>query len=327
MRKKIVTMAIALCVIVIGLTGCGAQKPRITSEDERLNIIATVFPYYDFVRQIAGDAANVELFIPAGSSTHSFEPTQKDMIHLQEADLVVYNGGHMESFMEPIIEATDKKEGLLCMMDYVEPLEEVIVEGMEHDHEKEEHEHAEEYDEEGHVSEYDEHIWTSPKNAMILVQVICDTLCEKDPIHAKIYRENTKNYLKELENLDREFENVVSESRIKMMIVGDRFPLRYFADCYGLDYRAAFSGCSEDSEPSVRTVAYLIDRVKEYQVPVIYHMELSSTRISDTIAEETGAKVMEFHSCHTVSKEEWENDVTYLELMNQNVEKLKEGLQ
>ena len=327
MRKRIAAMVIVLWAMAIVLIGCGAEKPRIPSEDEKLNVIATVFPYYDFVRQIAGDMVNVELFIPAGSSTHSFEPTPKDMIHLQEADLVIYNGGHMESFMDPILEAADKKEDLLCMMDYVEPLEEVIVEGMEHEHEKKEHGHTHEHDEEGHVSEYDEHIWTSPKNAMVLVQAICDTLSEKDPSHAELYRENTEKYLADLDRLDQKFEDVVSGSRNKMMIVGDRFPLRYFAECYGLDYRAAFSGCSEDSEPSVRTVAYLIDRVKEYQIPVVYHMELSSTRIAETIAEETGAKVMQFHSCHTVTKKEWEEGATYLELMEQNVEKLKEGLQ
>ena len=327
MKKKIAAIALALAALAIGLTGCGEAKSRTWSENGKLKVIATVFPYYDFVRQIAGDAVDVELFIPAGSSTHSFEPTPKDMIYLQEADLVIYNGGHMESFMDPILEAADGEGDLLCMMDYVEPLEELIVEGMEHEHEIEEHGHTHDHDEEGHVSEYDEHIWTSPKNAMLLVQAICDALSEKAPEYAGLFRENTEEYLGKLRELDERFEEVVADARNKIMIVGDRFPLRYFAESYGLDYRAAFSGCSEDSEPSVRTVAYLIDRVEEYQIPVVYHMELSSTRIADTIAEETGAKVLEFHSCHNVTKEEWEAGATYLELMEGNVEKLKEGLQ
>ncbi|HIS56975.1 MAG TPA: zinc ABC transporter substrate-binding protein [Candidatus Fimimorpha excrementavium] len=327
MKKKIAAIALALAALAIGLTGCGEAKSRTWSENGKLKVIATVFPYYDFVRQIAGDAVDVELFIPAGSSTHSFEPTPKDMIYLQEADLVIYNGGHMESFMDPILEAADGEGDLLCMMDYVEPLEELIVEGMEHEHEIEEHGHTHDHDEEGHVSEYDEHIWTSPKNAVLLVQAICDALSEKAPEYAGLFRENTEEYLGKLRELDERFEEVVADARNKIMIVGDRFPLRYFAESYGLDYRAAFSGCSEDSEPSVRTVAYLIDRVEEYQIPVVYHMELSSTRIADTIAEETGAKVLEFHSCHNVTKEEWEAGATYLELMEGNVEKLKEGLQ
>lgn len=327
MKKKIAAIALALAALAIGLTGCGEAKSRTWSENGKLKVIATVFPYYDFVRQIAGDAVDVELFIPAGSSTHSFEPTPKDMIYLQEADLVIYNGGHMESFMDPILEAADGEGNLLCMMDYVEPLEELIVEGMEHEHEIEEHGHTHDHDEEGHVSEYDEHIWTSPKNAVLLVQAICDALSEKAPEYAGLFRENTEEYLGKLRELDERFEEVVADARNKIMIVGDRFPLRYFAESYGLDYRAAFSGCSEDSEPSVRTVAYLIDRVEEYQIPVVYHMELSSTRIADTIAEETGAKVLEFHSCHNVTKEEWEAGATYLELMEGNVEKLKEGLQ
>lgn len=327
MKKKIAALVLALAAMAAVLAGCGEAKSRTWSESGKLKVIATVFPYYDFVRQIAGDAVDVELFIPAGSSTHSFEPTPKDMIYLQEADLVIYNGGHMESFMDPILEAADSEGDLLCMMDYVEPLEELIVEGMEHEHEIEEHGHTHDHDEEGHVSEYDEHIWTSPKNAMLLVQAICDALSEKAPEYAGLFRENTEEYLGKLRELDERFEEVVADARNKIMIVGDRFPLRYFAESYGLDYRAAFSGCSEDSEPSVRTVAYLIDRVEEYQIPVVYHMELSSTRIADTIAEETGAKVLEFHSCHNVTKEEWEAGATYLELMEGNVEKLKEGLQ
>ena len=327
MKKKIAALVLALAAMAAVLAGCGEAKSRTRSESGKLKVIATVFPYYDFVRQVAGDAVDVELFIPAGSSTHSFEPTPKDMIDLQEADLVIYNGGHMESFMDPILEAADGEGNLLCMMDYVEPLEELIVEGMEHEHEIEEHGHTHDHDEEGHVSEYDEHIWTSPKNAVLLVQAICDALSEKAPEYAGLFRENTEEYLGKLRELDERFEEVVADARNKIMIVGDRFPLRYFAESYGLDYRAAFSGCSEDSEPSVRTVAYLIDRVEEYQIPVVYHMELSSTRIADTIAEETGAKVLEFHSCHNVTKEEWEAGATYLELMEGNVEKLKEGLQ
>ncbi len=326
MKKKIMAVTVLWGIMAFLLAGCSGEKTSLSSEDGKLKVIATVFPYYDFVRQIANDAVDVELFIPAGSSTHSFEPTPKDMIHLQEADLIIYNGGHMESFMDPILEAADREGELLCMMDYVEPLEEVIVEGMEHEHDEEEHGHTHEHDEEGHVSEYDEHIWTSPKNAMLLVQAISDQLCEMDPSNAAMYQQNTEDYLNELQNLDQKFEDVVAGAQNKIMIVGDRFPLRYFAECYGLDYRAAFSGCSEDSEPSVKTVAYLIDRVKEYHIPVVYHMELSSTRIAETIAEETGASVLEFHSCHNVTKQEWEEGVTYLELMEQNVEKLKEGL-
>ena len=322
MKKKIMAVTVLWGIMAFLLAGCSGEKTSLSSEDGKLKVIATVFPYYDFVRQIANDAVDVELFIPAGSSTHSFEPTPKDMIHLQEADLIIYNGGHMESFMDPILEAADREGELLCMMDYVEPLEEVIVEGMEHEHDEEEHGHTHEHDEEGHVSEYDEHIWTSPKNAMLLVYIQLNT---RTLSFDGDYQHTQKPY-RETSSLDQKFENVVAGARNKIMIVGDRFPLRYFAECYGLDYRAAFSGCSEDSEPSVKTVAYLIDRVKEYHIPVVYHMELSSTRIAETIAEETGASVLEFHSCHNVTKQEWEEGVTYLELMEQNVEKLKEGL-
>ena len=323
MKKIIAAIVLTFCAVAAVISGCGSVRPGIWSDDGRLKVMATLFPYYDFVRQIAGDAVELELFVPAGTNTHSYEPTPRDMIGLQEADLVIYNGGHMESWMDAVLEASQLTGKAVRMMDYVEPLEEQIVEGMEHD----EHDHAHEsHSEEGHVSEYDEHIWTSPPNAIILAQAICDELCALDPDNEALFRKNRSAYQEDLQLLDESFEEVVEGARNRIMIVGDRFSLRYFAHAYGLDYRAAFSGCSEDSEPSVRTVAYLIDKVREYGIPVVYHLELGSTRIADTIAEETGARVLEFHSCHNVTEEEWKAGVTYLELMQRNVESLREGL-
>ena len=172
----------------------------------------------------------------------------------------------------------------------------------------------------------DEHVWTSPKNAIQIVSSLKDTLCALNPANASVYTANYEAYYTSLADLDAAFENIVSSGKRDLLIFGDRFPLRYFADAYQLDYDAAFPGCSEDSEPSVRTVISLVDTVREQRIPVVFYIEFSSRRTADILAEETGAKPLLFHSCHNVSREEIESGATYLSLMWQNTEALKEAL-
>ncbi len=348
--------------------GAGQDLPG----DDRLCVVTTIFPYYDFVRQIAGDRVKLKLVVPAGMDSHSFEPTPADMIAIQEADVLICNGGAMEQWLERVLESLDTSSmEILTMMDYVDVVEEEHVEGMEdahdhaHDHENgEEHSHAdgEAHDreaEEAHADgvvhdheaeeahdhgeeafrafdshdghemdiEYDEHIWTSPVNAMAIVKIICGTLAEKAPSDAARFHSNTEFYLEELAQLDARFRQVVSQGRHQMIVVADKFPLRYFADEYGLSYRAAFSGCSTDTEPSARTIAYLIDKIKENDIGAVYYLELSSHRTADIIGEETGARPLLFHSCHNVARREFDEGVTYLQLMRRNVENLRLGLQ
>ena len=217
---------------------------------------------------------------------------------------------------------------------YVDVLEEEIVEGMEdaehdHDHDAEEHDHEEEHQlEPGQLAEveYDEHIWTSPVNAMEIVQVICQTLSSQDPENREIYEANAAAYEERLLALDQAFRNAVAAGTRDMIVVADRFPFRYLAETYGISYRAAFSGCSGDTEPSARTIAYLIDQVREKDLPAVYYLELSSHRVAEIISEETGARTLLLHSCHNVTRQEFDEGVTYLQLMEQNVENLKTGL-
>ncbi len=317
MKNKI-WISIIVITMVITLFGCGKKETEaVDTADGKLNVVTTLFPYYDFVRQIAGDKVNVTMIVPAGMDTHSFEPTPADMITIQKADVFIYNGGGMESWVPQVLEASENKEQVAdCMMDYVKTVVEETVEGME----------PEEEEEEGEEVEYDEHIWTSPVNAQKIVAEICTVLSKADPENAKIYQENTDAYIEQLKELDKEFKDVVSNSKRKTIIFGDKFPLRYFTEEYGLTYYAAFNGCSTETEPSADTVAYLMDKVKEEKVPVIYYIELSSGKIADTICEGTGAKKLLFHSCHNVTKEDFDAGATYLELMKQNVINLKEGL-
>lgn len=327
------------------LTGCSYAEARTErpADDGTLKIVTTVFPYYDFTRQIAGsllDSGDVELMliVPAGMDSHSFEPTPADMIELQSADIIICNGGAMEQWFQKVSDSLDLEgQRVITMMDYVDTVEEEIVEGMEaeaHDHTEDHvHEAGEELEEgglydDGHQEEieYDEHIWTSPVNAMKISAAIADTLCQADPAHESTYLENLSSYEKKLSALDQTFREIVDQADGKLVVFGDKFPLRYFFDEYGLEYRAAFTGCSTDTEPSAKTIAYLIDKVREFQIPAVYYLELSSHRVAEIIGEETGAEPLLFHSCHNVTRREFDSGVTYLELMEQNAVNLRKGL-
>lgn len=348
MRKSVKTrkirggtwLALAVMFLFCLLSGCGraesGEEPGDGEGGRKLKVAATLFPYYDFVRQVAGDQVELSLVIPAGMDSHSFEPTPRDIRTMQEADVIIANGGAMEHWVDQVVDSFDREDQtVVIMMDHVDAVEEEIVEGMEHSDEGHGHVHVhEDGEEDGHLEEdesqyeieYDEHIWTSPVNAMRMVDVIAETLTERDPDHGAMYQAGAAAYLEELERLDKEFREVRDSAVHDMIVMGDKFPLRYFADTYGLRYRAAFSGCSSDTEPSARTIAYLIDKVKEEGLPVIYYLELSSHRVAEIISEETGAKPLLFHSCHNVTRREFESGVTYLQLMEQNVVNLREGL-
>lgn len=349
MRKSVKTrkirggtwLALAVMFLFCLLSGCGraesGEEPGDGEGGRKLKVAATLFPYYDFVRQVAGDQVELSLVIPAGMDSHSFEPTPRDIRTMQEADVIIANGGAMEHWVDQVVDSFDREDQtVVIMMDHVDAVEEEIVEGMEHSDEGHGHVHVhEDGEEDGHLEEdesqyeieYDEHIWTSPVNAMRMVDVIAETLTERDPDHGAMYQAGAAAYLEELERLDKEFREVRDSAVHDMIVMGDKFPLRYFADTYGLRYRAAFSGCSSDTEPSARTIAYLIDKMKSEQIPVIYYPELTSHRVAEIIAEETGAKPLLLHSCHNVTRREFDSGVTYLELMEQNVTNLKKGLE
>ena len=320
MKKKLLCLLLALTLM--GSCGCTSRPD---TDDERLQVVCSLFPYYDFVRAIGGEYVSPTLLVPAGRETHSFEPTPLDVITVSKADVFLYNGGESEYWVEEILGSAGADIGTVArMMDHIDALEEEIVEGMEgHGHH---HDHEHEEDEHHHEITYDEHIWTSPVGARELCRAICDALCAADSAHAAEYRTNLDAYLAELDKLDAAFCEVTADARRCTLVFGDRFPLLYFCKTYGLDYRAAFHGCAGDTEPSLATLKYLIDKVNDEQIPVVYTIELSSRKIAEAIAETTGAKVAQLHSCQNVTRKEFDEGATYLSLMWQNVDALKEGL-
>lgn len=310
MKKSFI---IIVCITALLLSGCGASETE--SGGEGLEIITTVFPAYDFARHIAGDRARVTLLIPPGSESHSFEPTAQDMIRIQNG-LLICNGGESEAWVGEMIEGEDLAISPLYMMDCVEPLEEEVREGMQ----------AREPEEEAHEEEFDEHVWTSPVNAARICTAICERLSGLDPENAGYYRQNCAEYCEALYALDAAFREAAENAAYKTLIFADRFPVRYFVEEYGFDYYAAFPGCADDAEPSAKTVAFLIDKVREEHIPAVFYIEFSNEKMADVICEDTGCKKLLFHSCHNVTAQELEEGVGYLELMEGNLLNLKEAL-
>ena len=323
MRKRLFCMVLAV-VLLLSCCGCTQTPAR---EDDRLQVVCSLFPYYDFVRAIGGEHVNSVLLVPAGRETHSFEPTPLDVITVSKADVFVYNGGESEFWVEEILGAAGEGIGTVVrMMDHIDALEEEIVEGMEGHGHSHDHEHEHEEDEHHHEITYDEHIWTSPVGAKELCRAICEALCAADPAHTEDYRANLDAYLAQLDSLHTAFSDVAAHAQRCTLVFGDRFPLLYFCKTYNLDYRAAFHGCAGDTEPSLATLKYLIDKVNDEEIPVVYTIELSSQKIANAIAETTGAKVATLHSCQNVTRAEFDSGESYLSLMWANVEALKEGL-
>ncbi len=289
------------------------------SDSDKISVVSTIFAPYDFTRQIVGDNAEITMLLPPGSESHSYEPSPKDIITIQECDIFIYVGGESDQWVRKVLDSMDTSDiKIITLMDCVDVVEEELVEGMEGD-EEEDHEHDEE--------EYDEHVWTSPKNAKLILNKISEAICSVDSQNAESYKKNTESYLTKLDDLDKAFKEVVDSAVRKTLIFGDRFPFRYLADAYGLDYYAAFPGCSSETEASAATVAFLINKTKADKIPVVFHIEFSNEKIADVISEATGAKVLLLHSCHNITKKDFENGITYIELMNQNVQNLKEALQ
>lgn len=321
--------AVLLCAAL--LTGCAARAADAPG-DGRLRIVTTLFPYYDFARAIAGERAEITLLLLPGREAHSFEPTPMDAVKIARADVFVYNGGESEAWAEQMLEAAGEKIGAVVrMMDSVEAREEELVEGMEgaeehhHEHEDEEHHHEHEDGDIGEV-EYDEHIWTSPRNAVTLCEALCEALCGADPANAAVYRANCAAYVERLQALDVRL-HVLRESAARDLVVfAGRMPLLYFCEEYGLRYRAAFHGCSSDTEPSLATLRYLIDKVKEERIPVVYTVDLDSRSIAEAVAESAGAGIETLYSMQTVSRADFDAGETYLSLMERNLEALERGL-
>lgn len=312
--KKIVKLIIIIFIItsMINVTGCNKNN-----KSNKIEIITTNYPEYDFVRAITKNSNNitVRLLLKPGTDIHDFEPTPRDIIDIKKSNMFIYVGGESDDWINNILNDIKlEKTKVIKLMDIVDLKEEELVEGMESEEEEKEE------------TEYDEHVWTSPVNATKIIDKISKEIIELDSDNKELYEKNTKEYIEKINEIDSEIRNVVNNSKRKEIIVGDRFPLRYFVDEYNIKYYAAFLGCSEQNEASAKTISFLIDKVKEDKIPVIFHIELSDKKIAKTISDATGSKVLEFNSAHNISQKDFDKGITYVDIMKNNVEVLKEAL-
>ena len=316
--KKLISLLLAL-LLLFSLAACGGKNAAPAEEQSHSAplIVTTLFPAYDFARELCGGRCELVLLVPPGAETHSYEPTPQDIVRIESCDLLICNGGESEAWLETILHGAAGDFAVLSMLDCVEALEEERKEGMQRVHEDEEEEDE---------IEYDEHVWTSPRNAAKICRAICGALCALDGACAEEYRQNCERYCAELERLDAAFREIVAEAKGRCLIFADRFPARYFVEEYGLDYYAAFPGCADDTEPSARTVAFLIDRVREQGTRAVLYIEYSNQKMADVICEDTRCEKRLFHTCHTVSAADLRAGATYLSLMWANTESVKEAL-
>lgn len=298
-----------LTIIIILIVGCTKQD-----ETKKINIITTNFPSYDFARAITKNVEDVkvEMILKPGEEMHDFEPTPKDIINIQKSNIFIYVGGESDDWVKKILKNINpKKTKIIKLMDLTNKVYEEEIEGMERENEE---------------IEYDEHVWTSPVNAIKIIKKIKKEIIKIDIKNKNQYEINTNDYINKLNNIDSSIRQIVNNSKRKEIIFGDRFPLRYFTDEYNLKYYAAFKGCSDQTEASAKTLAFLIKKVKEDNIPVVFHIELSNKKIAKEISKQTKAKVLEFSSAHNISKEDFEKGTTYVDVMNKNIKALKEAL-
>lgn len=334
MKKKKLLIIIILVMGISLLYGCRAVDKK---ESGKIRIITTLFPQYDFARQLAGDKAEVILLIKPGVETHDYEPTPNDIIKINQSDLLIYTGKYMEPWAQTIIDSLDNKE--LYILDASTNIDLFFNEdnheddhnddhGDDHDDDHDDHESEEEHHsiDDGHNHEYDPHIWTDPINAKVMVDNIVEALSVIDEANSDFYKSNGESYKNELDELDRQFRQVVEEGKRTKIIFGGRFALSYFVERYDIDYVGAYESCAANEDPSIKQISNIVQIIKQEKIPVIYYEELVDPKVAKTIAEETKIKTLLLHSVHNVSKKELEKGVTYLDLMRQNVENLREGL-
>ncbi len=319
---------IAIFVIILLLCGCGADHEDFSQNDKPL-VIATIFPQYDFLRQICGDRADVRMLIRPGSESHNYDPSPTDIITISHAALFVYAGGDSDAWVQKLLQSDELANVTsVALTDLVPTVAEEITEGMQHSHDHDEDDEHHDGTEDGHEHEleYDEHVWTSPKNAAIICNRLCEYMCAADSANADAYRANSANYVEKINELDALAADTVKNAVRKTIVFADRFPVRYFTEEYGLKYYAAFPGCAAETEPSPSTLIFLIDKVRSENIPVVFYREFSNEKVADLVCESTKAKKLLFHSCHNVTADEFESGVTYVDIMRNNLNNLKEAL-
>lgn len=323
--KKVILLIILIAIILVGIiAGVVLGKKNKTSNNnntEKIKVTASNFASYDFLRAIIGDNDNIELtfLLGPGKDAHSYDPTAQDLITIQNSDLFIYIGGEMEKWADRVLPTLDTSNTkVICVADDIKTIEEQEIDGAEPEEEEDEEEGA-----------FDEHIWTSPDNAITMVNTLEKSMEEIDSSNSSKYKQNAENYIAKIKNVDKQIQEIVDNKKRDRLVFGDKMPMQYFINYYKLQVSAAFSGCSTETEPSSKTIAYLVNKAKEEKTPVILYIELNNGKVANTIANEVGngCKAMQIQTLHNVSKTDFDNGETWVSLMERNLDVLKAALQ
>lgn len=336
--KKTAAILLSALFAASTLTGC-TNTPTMENSDG-LRIVSTIFPTYDWTQQILGDTAkeaDLTLLLDQGVDLHSYQPTADDLIKISSCDLFIYVGGESDSWVEKALEnPVNPNRQVINLVEVLGDAvkSEEIIEGMQddhdHDHADDEHDHHSEDHDHEHEEETDEHVWLSLRNAKVLCEEIAKKLSVIDSAHKDTYAKNKTAYAEKLSELDVQYAETVNNSTQKTLLFGDRFPFRYLVDDYGLDYYAAFSGCSAETEASFKTVAFLASKVDELNLPSVLTIEGRQHKIAQTIVDNTDKKnqqVLTLNSMQSTTAEDLKNGATYLSIMENNLQVLKDALQ
>ena len=334
MKKFNIVLVLMLTVCM--LFGCGTAMPM-SKNSKKINVVATIFPAYDWAKNVAGDNADITLLLDSGVDLHNYQPTAQDILKITQADVFIYVGGESDEWVEDVLRTADNKD--LTAINLSEVLasslkEEELVEGMEeheheygeeHDHEdSEEHEHEHE---EGEV-EYDEHVWLSVKNAISSVNAIKDAFVNIDSKNKDAYTSNASSYVKKLSELDNKYESVRKNAKVDTVLFADRFPFRYMVEDYNLTYYAAFIGCSAETEASFETISFLSNKVDELGLKYIYKLEGRNSNIADTVAKTAAntPEILTIDSMQSITGEDVKNGTSYIKIMEDNLKVFEKGL-
>jgi len=321
---KKITAFILCFALAVSLAACGKETGSAEKEESgKLSIVCTVFPIYDWVKNILGekiDGVNLTLLLKSGTDLHNYQPTVDDLSAIAECDMFIYIGGVSDKWVDDALRSTSNSS--VITMNLIELLggsakEEEIVEGMEEEDEEEE----------GAV--YDEHIWLSVKNAGVIVEKIAEELSRADSENSAYYSETSKAYLAKLDEIDAQFRAAVDSGTVGTVVFADRFPFRYLIDDYGLEYYAAFPGCSAETEASFETITFLARKVDELKLKSVLTIEGSSNSIARTVIENTAAgnqQILKMNSMQSVTSAEIEKGADYLRIMEENAAVLKKAL-
>lgn len=326
--KKIITSLMIILMVVGAMTACSQNNSDNNNDGKKLSIVCTIFPEYDWVKQILGDHlenTDLTMLLDNGVDLHSYQPTTDDIVKISNCDMFIYVGGESDSWVEDALkEATNKNMVVINLLDFLGDTvkEEEVIQGMEGEHA--EGEHAEEED-----PKYDEHVWLSLKNASTLTSFISEKLGEIDEKNAADYKANGTSYIKQLDSLDKNYQKTIKEGKHKTLLFGDRFPFRYLVDDYGLSYYAAFVGCSAETEASFKTIAFLAKKVDNLGLNSIMTIEGTDHKIAQTIKENTATKdqkILSLDSMQSTTSKDVAAGATYLSIMTDNLKTLKEAL-